>query len=1374
MLDWSKLKPYKSDCKKSFEELCFQIANENYKNKGDFTSIDDSGGGDGVEFYLTLPNGDEWGWQAKFFGGDGRLNEGGRKEQIKQSLQTAYRKHPNLKKWYFCSKGDFTSDESLWFSRDLPQYIKNGKRVLPEDSLCKLIHWGDRQFNNFLRKYPDIERYFFNNKILNFDWFRTRFDEVISLSQIKAKYESQLHIRGNVDNEVIKILAGPELAGLLNSEMEENQVNMYNEDYKHSIRQLMGEKIEGEFKDLKKEFIEFIESKKDIIDIGITLLVELSNLLSERKKEEQGKKIVEFENYIKDIDNYSEGFQKLTNSSKCEHLEFKENENSKIKKIRNILFSPFYAYRRAFHSIKNTFTVFELFKQQELHISGDAGMGKTHVAISIYEKQINQKLPCILLFGKNFSSNDSLINHLKKQVDIPTDWTFDDFLSALNRMGESYNSKVPIIIDGMNESIYWREIFKDNLEELFVKIKFYSNLVLITTYRSSYEGELFPKDFFKNGGWKRKIVVNGFEDYGVDEAIKKYTEFYKIDLKNYSQAINEFKKPLFLKIFCEAKKGKTVSFQNEDLFNVFEDYLERCNENIITNLSKGIGYNKSFTLDKLKEVITYLWDNNLREMPLKEIKGKILKDDELISFEGENLLISRNWNEEEKISFTYDLLGGYLIAKEIVSTIDTKDKALKFIISENFSQKLLNKDKQHPLYDDILRCFCVLLIKEHNIFLLTELENEIAKKYSIESLFEIDLRYIQENEKNIKKLLKELFMIPENRKVLFNLSKSTEFNEDHPLNFNFFSDLLKSLSMAERDLFWSEYIRENYVWYGESYFSYFVLNFEDMCKEKEMLSDRIHIFSKKVMWVLTTNIRKLRDLATCALYYYARRFPNPFLVLLNYSLDINDTYVPERMMAVSYGYAMFIHNNRPQPTPQEIEYLSKYGKLIYENIFDTKGKNHTTHLLMRDYAKRFLDITLKYNPNLLSQAEKELLVYPLKKYPHTNWGQSEDKDEGKYREGNQPIQRDFENYTIGGLIKGRSNYSSEPVEYRQVVSNIYWRIYDLGYSLKKFGDIDKQIANQRHYSTLEEPNKIDRYGKKYSWIAYYEMVGCRSDLGLLKGWDDEDVFRISDVDIDPSFPIPLKKFDLKKSILKDSLLSCDNTLKWINVNPFIVINKLLEINNSFDLGKNAEWVLIKGTISQKGKENQNEDVYIAINGVILDGDEIRKIDTISNKDYSFENIVPPGHYQLYEGELIWSDLMPYNEKEEIAIIENENIIIKKINFVHSTFMNNWESYHSAVNNEGSTIVLSKQISEHLKLKLKPQSSDLYYRNGELCCTTFTYGKSWDNRFTLTYVRKDLLQKYLSGKNENLVWFKFGDKRFFKNRNTFHNIEKFER
>lgn len=1403
MLDWSKLKPYKLDCKKSFEELCYQIAREEFESQGIFTSIDDSGGGDGVEFYITLPNGDEWGWQAKFFGGNGRLKESGREQQITDSLTTAIKKHPNLKKWFLCLKTNFTPDkkgkkektikgELTWFSENLTNQI-------PENMNLELIHWGAREFNNFMPKYQDIYKYFFTDKILTFDWFNKRFNEIIDLTQIKAKYESKLHIRGDADKEVVKILGGVNLSKLLNSEMEHQQVQIYSKDYENSIHELINTKVDDEFEILRKEFTEFIEPNKDIINIGIKKLVELGKLLSENKIKVIKQKLFEFEKYLKDVDNYFEAYKELIQSQKCKKLKFQKlfkfekNDDSKIRRIRSLLFSPFYALGEyAISSIKNVFRVFELSEQQELHISGDAGMGKTHLAINIYERQLKQKLPSIFIFGKNFNSTDSLVEQLKQQLDVPTDWNLDDFLGALNIAGKVYDSKVPIILDGLNESISWKEIFTDNLEALCIKIKSYPNLVLITTYRSSYEKQLFPKDFFKKDVWKKKSWVSGFEDYNVYDAIRQYTKFYKINLKNYSHAINEFKKPLFLKIFCEAKKGEDVSFQNEDLFDVFEEYLVKCNENIVKNLGKDIQYSKLFTLNKLKEIIKYLWKNNLREIPLDEIINKSFQEDELRAFEGESLLILRNWNKEEKISFTYDLFGGYLIAKEIMLELDTKEKAINFINSKNFSEKLLDKDKQHPIYDDILRCLCVILIKKYKLFLFTELKDDTVKKYSLESLFEINISYIQENEKVIKKFLKELFLIPEKRNMIFNLSKHTEFNEEHPLNFDFFSDLLKSLSMVERDLFWSEYIRKDYDWIGESYFSNFVQDFEKACREKEELSNSIHLASKKIMWILTTNIRKLRDLATQALYYYSRRFPNEFFDLLTYSLNINDPYIPERMMAVAYGYAMFIHNNKSQPTHEEIKQLSKYGKFIYKNIFDIKSEHNTNHILMRDYAKGFLDISLKYNPNLLSKTEKKLLIYPLRKYPHIKWGQSKDKDGGKYREGNAPIHMDFGNYTIGRLIKDRGNYQDEHPEYKKVLSNIYWRIYQLGYSLDKFGEIDKQIANNRNYSRINESNKIDRYGKKYSWIAYYEMAGCRSDLGLIREWNNEETFRISDVDIDPSFPMPLKNLNFEKYLPKNSLLRKDiSTEDWLNLEPFDNVNNILKINGLFDLKNDYEWILIRGTILQKNKQNQTEEIYMSINGVIIDNNEIEKIDAmIQNKEYVFHNIDNPGDYYLYEGEFIWSDLMNYNEKmrEKFDIIENEQIKeSKEIIFTHATFINKWEDYHSELDGAGSTIIPSKQISEYFKLKLKPQSSDLYCEKNKLASTTFTYNESGKNELTLTYLRKDLLQKYLKEKNKKFVWLKCANKSFFekginnlnkgKNDNKFryfYNIEKFMR
>lgn len=305
---------------------------------------------------------------------------------------------------------------------------------------------------------------------------------------------------------------------------------------------------------------------------------------------------------------------------------------------------------------------FELLEQNEFHISGKAGMGKTHISFNIYEDQIvNQKQPAIFVFAKDISKDRSIENQLKDYLDIPTDWSFDNFLGALEISARVNGTKIPIIIDGLNESTYWDSVWKNGLENLILKIKQkYPHLVLVTTYRTSYEDQLFPNDYFDyktNKDWRKlKEDVRGFEGFTWD-AINTYFEFYKIKLDNRSNAIGYFKHPLHLKLFCETKNPDRkreikVSFQSEDLFEVFDEYIKNSNKNITNTLQTlDTKYDNSFTEDKLLKLSEYIWEYNSRGMPRLE---NLFTNDELKVFEGENLLVFRDWNKE-KIRKRYNL-----------------------------------------------------------------------------------------------------------------------------------------------------------------------------------------------------------------------------------------------------------------------------------------------------------------------------------------------------------------------------------------------------------------------------------------------------------------------------------------------------------------------------------------------------------------------------------------------------------------------------------------------------------------------------------------------------------------------------------------------
>ena len=223
MIDWSKLKPYQNYKYRSFEELCYQIAKGRYGEKGRFTPVDDSGGGDGVEFYLTLENGDEWGWQAKFYHPEPRLSKSSRKRSIRESLKKACEVHPNLKKWILCTPTNFTTEEQKWFENTPPQSI-------PKNIDVELQHWGNSDFNAWLSKPRFIGKrnYFFGELELDIDWFKTQFNKQVAA--VGEKFDSSLHTETKVDAHVHALLGDKEFA--------------------HHIGEWI-EKLEGELPDLK-------------------------------------------------------------------------------------------------------------------------------------------------------------------------------------------------------------------------------------------------------------------------------------------------------------------------------------------------------------------------------------------------------------------------------------------------------------------------------------------------------------------------------------------------------------------------------------------------------------------------------------------------------------------------------------------------------------------------------------------------------------------------------------------------------------------------------------------------------------------------------------------------------------------------------------------------------------------------------------------------------------------------------------------------------------------------------------------------------------------------------------------------------------------
>ena len=368
-------------------------------------------------------------------------------------------------------------------------------------------------------------------------------------------------------------------------------------------------------------------------------------------------------------------------------------------------------------------------------------------------------------------------------------------------------------------------------------------------------------------------------------------------------------------------------------------------------------------------------------------------------------------------------------------------------------------------------------------------------------------------------------------------------------------------------------------------------------------------------------------------------------------LSINDPYVSERMLAATYGIAMARQHDF-QDTSFTTEMLPLYGRKLYETMFKPNAPHSTTHILARDYARRTIDIALIHHPDLLTDDERKYITPRCTDGGIQEWGESEDRNAGEYIDGNAPLWPDFENYTLGQLVKDRSNYDFKHDEYKRVRANIFWRIYELGYSLDNFGEIDKWLArgNMEYYRSADG-DQTDRYGQKYLWIAFYELAGFRQDKNLLSEYYDD--LRISDADIDPSFPAEPEKCNLvEEDFLGDREISVK---EWIcnsdppDLTPYLKVDWLC--------GEQGPWVLLEGHLSQED-DQVNRDMFTSLRGLIVRSEESGEIvERLKQKKIDARDIPScPEDFYTYAGEVPWCNTYPANSWEELSF-ETESVLV---------------------------------------------------------------------------------------------------------------------
>jgi hypothetical protein len=408
---------------------------------------------------------------------------------------------------------------------------------------------------------------------------------------------------------------------------------------------------------------------------------------------------------------------------------------------------------------------------------------------------------------------------------------------------------------------------------------------------------------------------------------------------------------------------------------------------------------------------------------------------------------------------------------------------------------------------------------------------------------------------------------------------------------------------------------------------------------------------------------------------------------------------------------------------------------------------------------------------------------------------------------------DFGNYTIGRLIPERANYDDKNPEYVRVRAKIERRMFDLGYRKERFEALDREIGSTSFRARDE--HKVDRYGKKYSWIAYFEMWGEREATRALPDWRLGE--RTPDCGVDPSFPTPPPDWTPPIPDLFGDLGI--NTEAWVEggyTPAWKPLRVVPEIN-----GHQGEWVLVEGFV-RGVNEDHDRELFAFLRGVFVARRDVRSLRAkFLAVDYPGNSKIPEGateHY-LFAGEAgrrnnYARHLLQRNGRYRRQVREafDRYVTIKtrdrirrpavKVSFISPegegageslvellgpalrtrhvpgirlelpSIHFGWESYHSAHNEFSGFDLPAPGLLQRLGLASKNRAVDFFDAAGRPGTLYREAGDGWKgNRHSLLYVRADLLRRYLTETRQVLVWCNWGERDWLKKMEGHVMIEK---
>ncbi len=923
-LHWNNLRTWDGNRRLAFEEVCCQLAAQEDMAEG--ASFVRTGKQDaGVEGYWVLPDGREYGWQAKFFMSSPTPPQWG---QIDQSVKDALEKHPDLVRLTVCLPIDLPdarvhgkkSARDKW-----NEHVEKWKVSVP-GKLIEFEYWGDHQLALRLSKEENRGRhyYWFHEEHFSEEWFKQKAE--FALAVAGPRYTPELNI---------KLPIAQFFDGLsLNERFISKVISAFDE-------------LLGCYRKYPEEDVSAFGGCERLLESFKPVITAMSRLVQ----------CPVLSGALREVASYGaiigETIEALHNALCACHRDRTEDSDvgGAAQNLRHYE-SQLLSFIRGLASFLALIQSeeFQAALLQAVLVVGDAGTGKTHLFCDISKQRVDNKRPAVLVFGMNFTEGVFWAQVSQQLLDC--EMPRDELLGALNAAGEVKQERCLLFIDAINESLAVR--LWENIPAVLGEVKRYPWLGIAFSVRSTYESLLVPAHIGPTE-WLR-ITHDGFADAGHD-VLTEFLVHYGLHSSRMPLLSPEFNNPLFLHMLCGYLQSQGITDIPSGLPGIRKIFLHFLDQ-VHARLWKKLDYSQENNVVRkgAMALIRFLVDDQTSFVPLQraeEILNELLPRIEyskslLNAMLSEGVLISvPSWHEEggcgRSICFAYERFSDHLRAEFLLEHIDENSLAqsfreggaLDFLTSSTFS-----------INQGLIEALSIQIPENYGIELPYLLPEKAREEKPVLDAFLASLvwrersftdetyQFIRDHCVTTWNGLREFL------RVLLLVAAKPE----HPFNANYLHSTLVECGMAERDADWSIRVHELYNEGTASRPINWVLSSPRL---NELARESAELLAVLLSWFFTSSNRELRDRSTKALVRLLSSDLDLVCPLLERFHKVNDLYVLERVLAASYGAVL--RNRRKE----KATCLREIALAVEERFF--RLDSPPLHLLTRDYARGIVE-----------------------------------------------------------------------------------------------------------------------------------------------------------------------------------------------------------------------------------------------------------------------------------------------------------------------------------------------------------------------------------------------------------------------------------